>query len=316
MIAGPRPVLLVGSVPLDSEHVVFETASRILGPSLRAFARWRDGRTAELAALAIAPFSAERGRYAQRGRDRTVRRAGAVAPCRGRAGRRHSAGTLGLCADRNRLLCNVHGPAKKRNDSGRCTLSGVAADGDRVSWATSIRQFSPTCCPCSNVRCWKKSGRSLRRSPHQDVALQWDTAVEFAVLELGLPLPFSDARAAIVERTRATWCGGTARRRAGLSLLLRRLRAQALQGAGRHRASHRDRQRTRAAFRREPSTGFTCPFHGPATMTRTSHRFKTSRSSPIRRSISDWFTRPTVCGGWPPPDGGRRPVLLIVRHRD
>jgi hypothetical protein len=193
----PRPVLLVGSVPLATARDVFCTAARILGPALRAlpdgetgeranWIAWQRPRLASSEGLVLAKLPA--GAYA-------AQEALCLAP--------------GARARDIRLVPLGYAEAAITSYRTFSELKHVGSVGAEVRFQVSL----PT--PIALLAYFDRAIQaivfplleaSLRADleaiasvvPHDELAIQWDVAIEFAALELGLPMPFDDVEASII----------------------------------------------------------------------------------------------------------------------
>ena len=184
---GPdRDVLLVGSVPLESAEAVFACCAATLGPRAR---RLPDGETGE------------RSNWIAWQRD-VLRQTQGVEP--GPAGYRVTEppvfGALGYAA------------AARSSYAVFCKLrdGGTISDGQRfqVSLPTPLAVVALYFDPASQGRAEPPYERALLSEldailgavPHEDLALQWDVAIEFAVLEGLRPVAFAPIYDGIIDR--------------------------------------------------------------------------------------------------------------------
>ncbi|HET8628711.1 MAG TPA: hypothetical protein VFL91_14920 [Thermomicrobiales bacterium] len=195
----PRGAHLVGSVPLADAEEVFRTVSTILGGHLR---RIPDGETGvrtnwigwQVRAMADNPaLEPEASPDAYSALRRFRLRAGADPAA-------ITFGPLGY-ADAARASCATF--ARLKDDGtipARCRFM--------VSLPTPLAPVSAFVAleaqaavePAYERRLLAELGEICAAIPHDQLAVQWDVAVEFALLEGVRPAPFADVRGGVVER--------------------------------------------------------------------------------------------------------------------
>jgi len=200
MTDSPSGALLVGSVPLDNNEQVFRSAAEILGKHLR---RIPDGETGDR----LNWIGWQRGVFENHpSLEPAPERPGDYAPRPTVRVRKHSDPaklTFGPLGYSDAALSSWDVFSRLQND-------GVIPPSTRfqvtfptpLAPVTSFVDFDSQAAvePAYEAAILREVDEVLDGIPHERLAIQWDVAVEFGVLEGIWPVPFDDPMDGIVER--------------------------------------------------------------------------------------------------------------------
>ena len=194
-------VLLVGSVPLGSADEVFQVMVAELGDRLAPAARRRDR-----AALRLDRVAVPGAQLAPRVRGLPARRRSAPRPAAPARPRRR----VGRDAPLRRPRATRRPPCRRTRTFARRKRDGLIPIDCRfqVSLPTPLAPIAAFVAPEDQARIEPLyEARMINELttifdaiPHDQLAIQWDTNFEFAMLDGVMPTWFSDPRSSIVER--------------------------------------------------------------------------------------------------------------------
>ena len=213
---------LVGSVPLPNAEEVFRTVGRELGDRAAPHPRRRDGAAGRLDRLAVpGPQLAPQFEvapptpYAYRALPRLRLRSG-------ESGDDIAFEQLGYAEARTVLVPDVQRAQARRRVAARLPLPGVAADAARADQRLRLARRPGG--RGARVRGGDRRSRwsgSSPTIPHDQLAVQWDTNVEFGMLEGDVPAWFPDVKGGIARAPDPAQPARSAGCRARVPLLLR-----------------------------------------------------------------------------------------------
>jgi len=199
--AGVQGVHLNGSVPLKSAEEVFRTVAGILGPWLR---RIPDGETGVRSGWISwqTPFLTACPALEQREAHVPYSRGGPISLREGASGSDVHFEELGYAA----AAAQSYPVFKELKAAGviprRCRFQ-VSLPTPLATVTAFIRQQDRSAVePAYEQRILEELGEITASIQHTELAVQWDTAIEFAILEKVMPAHFEDARDGVLVRLR------------------------------------------------------------------------------------------------------------------
>src|SRR5262245_37092212 len=199
--AGVQGAHLNGSVPLESSDEVFRTVAGILGPWLR---RIPDGETGvrsnwirwQVDFLTACPALEQRGAHV------AYSRSGPISLREGASASDVRFHELGYAAAARQSYPVFRELKATGVIPTRCRFQ-VSLPTPLATVTTFIRQQDRAAVePAYEQRMLEELGEITASIPHAELAVQWDTAIEFAILENVLPAHFEDARDGVLGRLR------------------------------------------------------------------------------------------------------------------